>query len=222
MTSVVVSLLTWWVTPCNHTLVFSYCEVLLWLDLIAVVLFLFFSLVGWYPSLSKHAGNLEINLRGQPARFGGRQLSNLVWSWSETIFVQAEGFKWQFQPSAGGSWIPGWWQSALTSNFCRGFLLPDPADQQPDTPSPRATADSRDKASTLTRLQLLYQVSGLFMLWRMFLCLFEKLWASGLQRGGKKTLPGLENRAITMLSQCFLPLFSLTLTARCNLSLRLF
>lgn len=39
MSSFVVSLLTWWVTPCNHTLVFSYCEVLLWLDLITVVLF---------------------------------------------------------------------------------------------------------------------------------------------------------------------------------------
>lgn len=126
------------------------------------------------------------------------------------------------QPWASGSWIPEWWQSVLTSNFCHGFCSSQPRWPSTDTLSPQATADSPDKASTLTRLQLLYQVSELFMLWRMFLCLFEKLWASGLQRRGKKTLPGLENRAITMLSQCFLPLFSLTSTAQCNLTLWLF
>lgn len=55
----------------------------------------------------------------------------------------------------------------------------------------------------------------------VFLCLFEKLWVSGLQRGGKK-LPGTENRATTMLSQCFLLLLSLTNTSWCNLTPLLF
>lgn len=128
MSSFVVSLLTWWVTPCNHTLVFSYCEVLLWLDLITVVLFFFpFSDdVPPFPNMWATWKQIwEDSLRGLAVKkdqiWFGTEVKPFLWNW---------GIQTAVQPSASGGWNPEWWQSALTSNFCHGFLLPDPTDHQ--------------------------------------------------------------------------------------------
>lgn len=224
MSSFVVSLLTRWVTPCNHTLVFSYCEVLLWLDLITVVLFFyffFFFLLGWCPFLSKHVGNLETNLRGQPARFGGRQGSNLVWSWNETIFVQTGGFKRRFshQPGAAGSRSDDSQRWPLT--FVMVFSFPAPLTINRYAVSSGHGWLQRQSQHAHTTPIIISGLRAFHALKDVFVFVWEIMGVRSVKRG-EKTLPGIENRAITMLSQCFLPLFSLTSTARCNLTLRLF
>lgn len=68
-------------------------------------------------------------------------------------------------------------------------------------------------------------ISGLqafvLRLWRMLFCVCLKNYGCPVCKEGKK-LPGIENRATTMLSQCFFLLLSLTNASWCNLTPSLF
>lgn len=172
-------MLTRWVTPWNDTQGFSYSE--------ALSLIRFDGCFVFPPQMT----SLPFQTCGRPGNERARTACEL---WRpkkdqscfgaelDATFLPTGRFQTAVQASVSGGRSRSVDSRPLTSNVCHRFLFHDPADHQPiSLLGPRLTPKTKPGRSHDSNY---YIRSPLFRLRRMFLCLFEKLWASGLQRWG--------------------------------------